>query len=216
MEYLKRQGVSDFDLVVISHPHRDHIGQMPEVIKTFKISKFLEPNIPDEFIPTGVTYQKMLKALKNNDVNAELIKGRKNIKLDDLNIDIFGPLSLDEKNVNNNSIVLKITYSNVSFLFTGDAEKQEESEIIDSGSNLKADVMKIGHHGSKTSTSQKFLDCVRPKYAVISVGPDRNNLPKEEVLNRLDKMGIDVYRTDLSGNIIFSSNGKEIKVRTEK
>ena len=216
VEYLKRQGVSNLDLAVVSHPHRDHIGQMAQVIKEFNINKFIEPDIPEQYIPTGVTYEKMLKALKNENINAELIKGRKNIKLDDLNIDIFGPLSVDPKNVNNNSIVLKITYLNVSFLFTGDAEKQEETEIIDSGCNLKADVIKIGHHGSRTSSSQNFLDAVRPRYAVISVGPDRNNLPKEEVLTRLKNMNTSIYRTDISGNIIFSSNGKEIKVVTEK
>ena len=216
VEYLKRQGVSILDLVVVSHPHRDHIGQMSEVIKEFKINKFIEPDVPEECIPVGVTYQRMLKALKAKNIDAELIRGRKNLKLDNLNIDIFGPISLDKKNVNNNSIVLKLTYLNVSFLFTGDAEKQEEAEIIDAGCNLKSDVIKIGHHGSRTSTSQNFLDCVRPTYAVISVGPDRSNLPKEEVLKRIKDMGADIYRTDLNGNIIFSSNGKEIKISTEK
>ncbi len=109
-----------------------------------------------------------------------------------------------------------MTYKNVSFLFTGDAEKAEESDIIDAGYNLKVDVLKVGHHGSRTSSSENFLKKVSPKFAVISVGPDKSNLPKEEILKRIEKYCKNIHRTDLNGNIIISTNGKNIKVKDEK
>ena len=107
-------------------------------------------------------------------------------------------------------------YKDVSFLFTGDAEKTEESDIINAKYNLKADVLKVGHHGSRTSSSENFLKKVSPKFAVISVGPDKNNLPKEEILKRIQKYCKNIHRTDLNGNIIISTDGKSIKVKSEK
>lgn len=214
-EYLKKQGVSKLDLVVISHPHRDHIGQMAEVIKEFKVDKFLEPNIPDKFLPTTMTYEKMLKEISKKNINSKLVKGGETFNLGDMHIEIFGPLSPNE-NLNNNSVVMKITYKNVSFLFMGDAEKIEEAEILSSGVNVKSTVLKVGHHGSRTSSSQNFLEKVQPQYSIISVGPDKSNLPKEEIIKRISKICKNIYRTDLNGNIIVSTNGKDIKVLTEK
>ncbi len=215
VEYLKRQGVSKLDLAIVSHPHRDHIGQMPEVINEFEIKKFIEPDVPEKLIPVGKTYERMLKALKDKAVTLKRTRGRESMKLGDLKLDFFGPLSVDD-NINNNSVVLKITYGDVSFLFVGDAEKPEENEILERGYDLKSTVLKVGHHGSRTSSGESFLRSVYPECAVISVGPDRNNLPKEEVVKRISKFCKNIYRTDLSGNIVISTNGKEIKVRTEK
>ena len=214
-EYLKKQGVSKLDLAVISHPHRDHIGQMSEVIQEFKIDKFIEPSIPEKFLPTTTTYEKMLKEISKKNISSKLVKGGESFNLGDMHIDIFGPLSPNE-NLNNNSIVMKITYKDVSFLFMGDAEKTEETEILSSGFNVKANVLKVGHHGSHTSSSQSFLEKVQPEYSIISVGPDKNNLPKEEVVKRISKVCKNIYRTDLNGNIVVSTNGKDIKVITEK
>lgn len=215
VEYLKRQGVSKLDLIVVSHPHRDHIGQMADVIKSFKVSKFIQPDVPDEIIPISTSYEKMLKALKENNIKVEATKGRKNFNLGDMRFDFYGPVSNDT-NINNNSVVLKVTYGEISFLFTGDAEKFEENEILEKGNNLKSTVLKVGHHGSKTSSGEKFLKNVSPQYAVISVGPDRNHLPKQEVLNRINKYCSKIYRTDLDGTIIIFTDGKKIKVKTEK
>lgn len=214
VEYLKKQDVSKLDLVVVSHPHRDHIGQMPEVINEFKIGRFMEPDVPDSLVPTTATYEKMLKALKNKNVKSELINEAKSFDLGDMHIEIFGPLSYDE-NMNNNSIVMKITYSDVSFLFTGDAAKAEENEILSEGYDLESTVLKVGHHGSRTSSTEKFLKAINPKYAIISVGPDKSNLPKEEVLERLGRICPNIYRTDLCGNIVLHTDGKKIKVETE-
>ena len=215
VEYLKRQGVSKLDLVVVSHPHRDHIGQMAEVIREFKVDKFIQPQVPNEIIPVSMSYEKMLKALKEKNVKVESTKGRKNLNLGDMAIEFFGPISIDT-NINNNSVVLKIKYSAISFLFTGDAEKLEENEILEKGYDLKSTVLKVGHHGSRTSSGENFLANVLPQYAVVSVAPDRNNLPKQDVINRISKYCKNIYRTDLIGTIVMLTDGKNLKVTTEK
>ena len=214
-EYLKKQDVSKIDLADVSHAHRDHIGQMAEVIKSFSVEKFIMSKIPESLIPTGRTYEKMLRALKEKEVNSKIAKAGESFEIEDLKIEVLGPVKKG-KNLNDTSLVLKMTYKNVSFLFTGDAEKAEESDIIDAGYNLKVDVLKVGHHGSRTSSSENFLKKVSPKFAVISVGPDKSNLPKEEILKRIEKYCKNIHRTDLNGNIIISTNGKNIKVKDEK
>lgn len=216
VSYLKKQNVQKLDLVVATHPHRDHIGQMSDVIENFKIDTFIEPDIPSEVMPVTVTYERMLKDLKNKNINAKLVKSGEHFEFDNVKMDVIGPISPSD-NLNNNSIVLRITYKNISFLLTGDAEKAEESEILKSGKNIKSDVLKVGHHGSNTSTSAKFLTAVAPKYAVISVLSDKPGSPAAGVIRKLEKFcGKNIYRTDQSGTIIISTNGEEISVKTEK
>ncbi len=215
VEYLKRQNVSKFDLIVVSHPHRDHIGQMDNVINEFEIDKFIMSEISDGIVPTSVTYEKMLKSLINHKVDVQNVTVGKIFLIGDTKIEIFGPIN-EYDNLNNNSIVLKITYGTVSFLFTGDAEKQEEFDIMNSGADLKSTVLKVAHHGSNTSSTQKFLGKILPEYAIISVGPDRSNLPKTSVLERLKKFGTKIYRTDLNGTIIFLTDGEKIDILKER
>ena len=210
-EYLKKQDVSKIDLAVVSHAHRDHIGQMADVIKNFSVEKFIMSEIPESLTPTGRTYEKMLRALKEKEINSKIAKAGESFEIEDLKIEVLGPVK-PGRNLNDTSLVLKMTYKNVCFLFTGDAEKAEESDIINAGYNLKADVLKVGHHGSRTSSSENFLKKVSPKFVVISVGPDKSNLPKEEILERIKKYCKNIHRTDLNGNIIISTNGKNIKV----
>ncbi len=214
-EYLERQGVKKLDLVVVSHPHRDHIGQMKDVIEKFEIDKFIAAKVPQNITPTSVTYEKMLKALKKKGIKINYVKSGEKFNIGDIKIEILGPVNSHE-NLNSNSVVMKIKYNNVSFLFTGDAEKVEEEDIINSNADLKATVLKVGHHGSKTSSSYNFLSKVKPKYAVISVGPDKSNLPKEIILKRLDKFCDKIYRTDERGTIILSTDGNDIKMKSEK
>lgn len=215
VEYLKRQGVTKLDLVVASHPHRDHIGQMDKVINEFEIGSFIEPDIPRKILPTSVTYENMLKALIKKKVHAKIASPGEKIEFGNMKIEILGPISKNE-NLNDNSVILKITYGSVSFLFTGDAGKSEETDLINSEYDLSSTVLKVGHHGSNSSSTYKFLGKVNPEYAAISVGPDKSNLPKEKVLNRLEKFCSKIYRTDESGTIIFLTDGKKIDVKTEK
>lgn len=214
-EYLSREGVSKLDLVIVSHPHRDHIGQMDKVINKFEIGKFIEPDIPDNIIPTSVTYEKMLEALVNKNVKVKVAHANDSFKIGDLKFEILGPIS-SHKNLNNNSLVVRMVYKSVSFLFTGDAEEFEETEIVKSNRVIKSDVLKVGHHGSKTSSSLKFLKKVSPKYAVISVNSEPVTRSRQIILDRLKSVGTKIYRTDLNGNILFSTDGHEIDVKTEK
>lgn len=215
IEYLKKRGIDNLDFVVTSHPHRDHIGGMPEVIREFKIDRFMMPEVSDEIIPTGKTYESMLMALSERNIKIEKPVIGESFFIGEMKISVLGPVNKYD-NLNNNSIVLKIEYGNKSFLFAGDAEKKAEDDIIASGCNLKSDVLKVGHHGSKTSTTQKFLTAVSPKYAIISVGPNKHNLPKVDVIKRIEKNNIHIYRTDINGNIIISTNGNDINVKVEK
>ena len=255
VEYLKRQKVEKLDLVVMSHPHRDHIGQMAGVIREFKVDKFIEADIPKSIIPITRTYENMLKALIEKQVPVESVSVGKSFKIGDLKIDILGPVRANKENMNDNSIVMKITYKDVSFLFTGDASKAEENDIIkhyglskfnlgkanenlktnrkgiensktwaenneEPQNVLKSDVLKVGHHGSNTSSAKKFLECVNPDYAVIStIEKSKPYIPsgwRWHTLERLEKCCDKIYKTYESGNIIFLTDGKTIKVETEK
>lgn len=214
-EYLHRMNVKKLDYVFVSHLHRDHIGQMEDVIKNFEIGKFIKSKVLEAIIPTSVTYERMLRALISKNVCVKTAISGEKFSLGDLKFEIYGPIT-ESTNINNTSLVFKMSYQKWKFLFTGDAQESEEVDILKKNFDIRSTVLKVGHHGSKTSTSKKFLNKVNPKYAVISVAPDRNNLPKEQTLYRLDKIGAKIYRTDLDGNIIFSIKDGKMKVFTEK
>ena len=212
VDYLKNAGVEKLDLVVITHPHRDHIGQITEVLENFRVDKLIEPELPDDIVPTTVTYEKMLKTIAERNIDAQFVTAGCNLSVGDLNLEVVGPISRDSNNLNNNSIVLRLIYKDVKWLFTGDAEKEEESEIIKSGYDIDADVLKVGHHGSGTSSTKKFLNKVSPKYAVVSVSKQKNASRKSSSLKRLkDFCGDDVYITGNDGTIIASTDGYDIK-----
>ena len=211
-EYLIKHNVKKLDLVIMSHPHRDHIGQMKSIIDNFDIDKFVQSDIPENILPTSVTYENMLKSLVDKKVNTKTLGAGDNFNLGDLKFKILGPVKSSE-NLNNCSLVVKIEYKDVSFLFTGDAEKAEEYSMLKSGRNLNATVLKVGHHGSTTSTTANFLKAVHPKYAVIS-SEDKQN--KNSVIKRLEESCERVYKTYENGNIIFITDGKNIDIKTEK
>lgn len=215
IQYLNNNKIQQFDLIIATHPHKDHIAGMDNIINTFSINRFIMPKLSETIIPTTKTYNSMINSLKDNNITVESPVAGNNFKIGEINIDILGPIK-EYDNLNNNSVVVKLAYKNTSFLFVGDAEKEAETDLISSGANLKSTVLKVGHHGSKTSTTQKFLNAVNPEYSVISVGPDSNNLPKDSIINRLKNNNIKTYRTDKSGTIIFTSDGDNINVFTEK
>jgi beta-lactamase superfamily II metal-dependent hydrolase len=213
--YLKREGVTKLDLVVATHPDRDHIGGMINVIYEFPIEKYLMPQVPEEIEPDNVTYEGLLSALHIRNVNTDIPKVPDDFILGEMRIKIFAPVK-QYNNVNNNSIVMQIIYKDKKFLFTGDAETESENDILSKGYDLESDVLKVGHHGSKTSTSVKFLEAIKPKYAVICVGEDKNKLPKQEIIDRLNSAGARIYRTDINGTVILATNGDKIAAFTEK
>lgn len=214
-EYLKRQGVKNLDLVVATHPDKDHIGGMANVLFEFNTARFMMPAVPQSCQPNSTAYEAMLFAAQKKEIDVTSPQPGDCFSIGDMQVCIFAPQK-EYDDTNNNSIVLQITYKQDSFLFMGDAEKQAEQDILAAGYDLRSEVLKVGHHGSDTSTTQAFLDAVQPKYAVISVGENNDNLPKKEVLDRLSKNSINTYRTDIDGMVILATNGDGIHVVTEK
>lgn len=207
VNYLKSKGVSKLDYVIATHPHEDHIGGLDDVINSFSIGKIIMPKA----VTTTKTYEDVLYAIKNKGLTVTTPKTGDKYSLGGASFTILAPNSTSYDSLNNYSVVVKLTYLNNSFLFTGDAETLSENEMINKGLDLKADVLKVGHHGSSTSTSQGFLDRVNPKYAVVSVGKDNSyGHPSKTVMDRLQSKNIKVYRTDESGTIIATSNGSNI------
>lgn len=207
VNYLKSKGVSKLDYVIATHPHEDHIGGLDDVINSFSIGKIIMPKA----VTTTKTYEDVLYAIKNKGLTVTTPKTGDKYSLGGASFTILAPNSTSYDSLNNYSVVVKLTYLTNSFLFTGDAETLSENEMINKGLDLKADVLKVGHHGSSTSTSQGFLDRVNPKYAVVSVGKDNSyGHPNKTVMDRLQSKNIKVYRTDESGTIIATSNGSNI------
>jgi competence protein ComEC len=208
--YLKSQGVEKVDVLIGTHPHKDHIGGMDKVVKSFDIGSIYMPKVSTN----TQTFEDLLKAINEKQLKVTTAKAGLNINFDSgIEAEMLAPNSTDYEDLNNYSAVIKLTFGNTSFLFAGDAENISEDEMLAKGYNLKADVLKVGHHGSSTSTSLPFLEAVAPKYAVISVGKDNDyNHPNAGTLSRLSDFGVKVYRTDKSGTIIITSDGTSISV----
>ncbi|HHV18436.1 MAG TPA: MBL fold metallo-hydrolase [Thermoanaerobacterales bacterium] len=212
INYIKRQGVSKIDFIVGTHPHADHLGGMADVIEFFDIGKILMPKITTN----TKTFENVLLAVKNKGLTITSARGGMTFSLDDdVKINIFAPNSSSYESLNNYSIVLKLIYENTSFLFTGDAERTSEEEMLQNKNyDLCADVLKVAHHGSSTSTTKEFLSAVSAKYAIICVGQDNPyGHPHRETLDNLFDHGIEVYTTAENGNIIITSDGEELKLR---
>ncbi|MDP4180229.1 MAG: ComEC/Rec2 family competence protein, partial [Bacillota bacterium] len=209
VNYIKSLGFNNIDAVIGTHPHEDHIGGMDEVVDNFDIGSIYLP----KKTTTTKTFKDLLNSIKNKNLKIKSAAAGVNIDLDPaLKIQMFAPNSSDYKDLNNYSAVIKITYESTAFLLEGDAESISEHEMLEKGYNLKADVLKVGHHGSSSSTSEKFLEAVKPNYAVISLGADNEyGHPHRETLEKLSAAKVKVYRTDEQGTIIAQSDGSSIK-----
>ena len=205
--YLKSAGVTTLDYVIATHADSDHIGSLDSVIKDFNIGKVYMPNVTN----STYTFADLLAAMQLKGLTFNRAKAGGTLDLGTgLAADFVGPVKDSYTEGNNYSAVLHLKYGSTSFLFTGDAETESESDMIASGVDLTSTVLKVGHHGSSSSTSEAFLNAVNPKYAVISVGPNSYGHPTEEVLNRLSQHGISVLRTDVSGTIVATSDGTDV------
>ena len=206
VNYFKDKNITDFEYVVGTHPHEDHIGGMDNIIKNFNIKNYYMPDC----YTTTKTFEEILDALEEKNLSFETPDIDFEFRLGDA---LFRVLytGTDKSDLNNTSIVLRMTYKDVSFMFTGDATNVTEKKIL--AKNLQSDVLKVGHHGSQYSTSKNFLDKVNPKYAIISVGTGNvYDHPKDITLNKLK--GIEVHRTDKEGTIRVISDGKNIDIET--
>lgn len=208
ISYLDKQNIKKLDYVVATHPHEDHIGGMDVVVDKYDIGEFYAP----KKTANTRTFESMVKALK--DKNLKITPAKAGISLDlgeNVKCEMLAPNSTTYEEVNNYSAVIKITYGSSKFLFTGDAEKLSEEEILNKNYDVSADVLKVGHHGSSTSSSKAFLDKVSPKIAVISLGENNDyGHPHRETTNELKKRNIQVYRTDVDGSVVLISDGQKI------
>ncbi|MBC8059384.1 MAG: MBL fold metallo-hydrolase [Clostridiaceae bacterium] len=207
INYLEAQNIKKIDVLVLTHPHEDHIGGADVVIKEFDIGAIYMPKITS----TTETFKDVISAISSKGLKIISPKPGDIIKLGDAVSTILGPISSNDKDLNTYSIVLKLAFGNNKFLFTGDAEASTEKDMINKGYDLSADILKVGHHGSDTSTSQGFLDKVNPKYAIISVGKENNyGHPHLLTMDKLKIKNIPVYRTDEKGTILVTSDGNNI------
>jgi len=209
--YLTKQGISELQYFVGTHVHEDHIGSADYIINSFKVGKVYFPKQNS----TTKTFGDFVTAVKNKGLKLTAPIVGESFKLGEATVTILAPNSTEYKDANDYSIVLKVSFGNTSFLLTGDAETISEKEMISKGLNLEATVLKVGHHGSESSSSEAFLNKVKPKYAVISVGKENSyGHPSQDVMNRLKSRNIPVYRTDEQGTIVATSNGSEVTFNT--
>lgn len=213
-QYLTRRGVQHLDYLVNTHPDDDHMGGLEAVVQQFSVNTFLTTELPDELQPQSTSYASLLQTIEQRHVLHKTVAAGDTVSLGSAQVDVLGPVTMAD-DTNNNSLVLKVTYGETAFLLMGDAEEEEEESLLKSGVDLSANVLKVGHHGSNTSTTEELLEAVQPECAAISVGQDRNHLPKKNILQRLEEAGAALYRTDLDGTLLFGSDGKIVEVQTE-
>ncbi|MDO4732905.1 MAG: ComEC/Rec2 family competence protein [Bacillota bacterium] len=210
IEFLESRSVQSLDHLVLTHPHEDHIGGAVAVVERFPVVQVHMPNKPH----TTATYGNTLETLAAQNIAISAAQAGGSFQLGEALVEILGPVEI-YSDLNNCSVVLRLSYGENSFLFTGDAEIQAEEDILRKRGKLKADLLKVSHHGSNTSSSQAFLDTVLPRIAVISCSADNEyGHPHPETIKKLQDMGTSIFRTDLQGTILAVSDGKEIKIFT--
>jgi len=209
--FILSQGVKSLDYAIATHPDADHIGGMDVVISRVPVKKFIMPIMPESITPTTRTYIDLLKALDSSGVEVAEAVPNSRFALGKAEFTILAPVA-EFESTNNMSVVLRVDFGKRRFLFMGDAEKEEEDSLLKSGADVKADFIKIGHHGSRTSSQESFLKAVNPLYAVISCGAGNSyGHPHPQVLSVLKRLDITYFRTDMDGDITVISNGDSIR-----
>ncbi len=207
VNYIQGLGIAKIDYVIATHPHEDHIGGLDDVINAFEIGTVYMPQVTT----TTSTFQDLITAITNKGLTLSKIEIGTHITLENAVATVMYVDNEENENLNANSIILNLAYGEKNFLFMGDAESDIEAKIA----WTHADVLKTGHHGSSDASSEKFLNAVKPEYAIISCGKNNDyGHPHQELLDRLSKLNIKVYRTDSDGSIILTSDGKTIDIST--
>ncbi len=208
VNYFKTLGISEFKYLVGTHAHEDHIGGMDDIINNFKVSNFYMPDC----ITSTQTFYEVLDALDKKNIAFKTPKVGTKLRLGNSEVKIIY-VGSDKEDLNDTSIVIKLTYGNVSFLFTGDASSNVEKQILNS--DISSTVLKVGHHGSKYSSSAYFLNKVKPKYAIISCGENNDyGHPHDVVINKLKRINSEIFNTSIMGTIVATSNGEEINFKS--
>ena len=210
VKYFQELGIKDIKYIVGTHPHEDHIGGIDEVINNFNINQIFIPNA----ITTTKTFEDLLDSIEKKNLTFTVPTINNTYTLGETTIKIIYT-GTDTSDLNNSSIIIKLTYKKTSYLFTGDATNITEKKILNK--DIKSDVLKIGHHGSKYSSTENFIKKVNPKYAIISVGKgNKYGHPNIETINLLNKYNIKTYRTDELGTILLTSDGNNIEITSFK
>lgn len=210
VKYFQSLGIKEFKYIVGTHPHEDHIGGLDDVIKNFTIDNIY---IPDAMTTTK-TFEDLLDSIDEKNLTYKVPKINSTFPLGNANLKVIYT-GTDTSDLNNTSIVLKLTYQDISILLTGDATSETEKKILNK--DINSTVLKVGHHGSKYSSTESFLKKVNPKYAIISVG--KNNIynhPATITINKLEKLNTQIYRTDQDGTILLETNGHNIDIEKLK
>ncbi|MHB0868978.1 MAG: ComEC/Rec2 family competence protein [Chloroflexota bacterium] len=219
LPYLKSRGIDSLDYLVLTHPDQDHVGGMPTLLESIKVDAFVDSAQPGQ---TNQTYLRTLQLVQSKGIKAiKARRGQTNIDLGpEIGVQILGPedpLLTGESGDNNNSVVLRLTYGSVSALLTGDLEEGGEERILDHGESIRSQILKVAHHGSQGASSARFLEAVDPEVAIISVGAEnRYGHPHRQLLQRLERRQLRVYRTDLQGTIQVTTDGRSYSVTAEK
>jgi competence protein ComEC len=211
--YLREHNLSSLNYVVATHPHSDHIGGMAEILNEFQVQHFIDSGFPH----SSKTYENMLTIIDENNIPFEVAKRGEEIEFDPaIEVEILNPGSEYSDKLNENSVVLKISYGEVSFLFMGDAGLETEEKLMDAGYDLNSEILKVGHHASRSGSGERFVSLVNPEVSIIEVGAGNDyGHPHAEVLKRLQKTSR-VFRTDLDGTIAVTTDGSTYAVTAQK
>ena len=202
--------ISHFDYMIFTHPHSDHIGGAYKVVGDYSVGEIFMPDVTN----TTNEFEKLLDTIDKKDLSVTVPSVGDKILFDDCEIEFFAPISDNYKSLNDYSLVFKLTYKDSTFLFCGDAESTSEKEMLKYFEDkLDSDVIKLGHHGSSSSSTKKFIDAVSPECAIISCGKDNDyGHPHKETVDLLNKKEIEYYRTDECGNIFITTDGENLSV----
>lgn len=212
VNYFKSLNITNFKYVFGTHAHEDHIGGMDNIIDNFNIENFYMPNA----ITTTKTFEDVLDSLDRKKIKFQTPNVNDDFKLNNATFKVLH-IGDNKKDLNDTSVVLRLEYGNTSYLLMGDATSNVEKDLLNNNVNLKSDVLKVGHHGSNYSSTIDFLNRVKPEYAIIEVGKNNSyNHPRQETLDKLKDINAKVYRTDLDGTIVTTSDGNSIKIETIK
>ena len=209
VQYLKDSQVDRIDYMIATHPHADHIAGLVNVLDAFEVGTVIMPKASN----TTITFKRLLDTIETKNVTLQNSTAGESFTIGETVFNIVAPNSTGYKDLNNYSVSVHMSHGSTAFLFTGDAQAESENEMLEKGYKLSANVLHIGHHGSNTSTTQSFLDAVSPEIAVISCGAGNSyGHPHKETLKRLEEAGVRVYRTDLHGTIVITTNGSTLTV----
>lgn len=211
--FLKERKISSLDYVVATHPHADHIGGLLTVLNNYPVGQFIDSGYPH----TSKTYENMLMAIDSKNIPFHVAERGETIDLaPGTEILVLNPKKEQSEELNENSVVIKITHGDVSFLLMGDAGLEAEENIVAAGYNVDADILKVGHHASTSGSGHEFISSVSPEISIIEVGADNDyGHPHTEILQRLQSVST-VYRTDHHGTISITTDGSTYTVTTEK